>query len=84
MRLLLRFIPTGVGNTVVVANGVNENPVHPHGCGEHKRMGNLRHAMGGSSPRVWGTRCVEVIIELLVTVHPHGCGEHQNRLIGFV
>jgi len=29
----------------------------------------------GSSPRVWGTPCLWIILLVLIAVHPHGCGE---------
>ena len=33
--ILLRFIPTGVGNTHDLEGLMFENSVHPHGRGEH-------------------------------------------------
>ena len=50
-----RFIPTGVGNIHDAHNCRGAAPVHPHGCGEHKRRGKTGFVPGGSSPRVWGT-----------------------------
>ena len=32
---LIRFIPTGVGNTKDAASKLGSKAVHPHGCGEH-------------------------------------------------
>ncbi len=54
-----RFIPTRVGNTVLNADKGLCRPVHPHAGGEHP--GGRRPCLpkGGSSPRGWGTRCVE-------------------------
>ena len=34
-RGTLRFIPTGVGNTIYADTPPKRVPVHPHGCGEH-------------------------------------------------
>ena len=51
-----RFIPTGVGNTLVCDFVVLCLPVHPHGCGEHTNTKVIHRQKTGSSPRVWGTR----------------------------
>ena len=32
-------------------------PVHPHACGEHEFQARMTRSAGGSSPRMWGTRC---------------------------
>ena len=50
-----RFIPTGVGNTFPKFSRRTINPVHPHGCGEHRRRLTRLPVGNGSSPRVWGT-----------------------------
>ena len=53
--MVSRFIPTGVGN---IHSGLllpGTIPVHPHGCGEHKKETVRNKRKGGSSPRVWGT-----------------------------
>ncbi len=54
-KLLLRFIPTHVGNA---SGGVSElgfKSVHPHACGERSSFNALRNYGHGSSPRMWGT-----------------------------
>ena len=51
-----RFIPTRVGNTILIACAYEVNPVHPHACGEHALGNGLVWPPLGSSPRVWGTR----------------------------
>ena len=51
----VRFIPTGVGNTVRQPAHRGRASVHPHGCGEHQAAGKMPLAVAGSSPRVWGT-----------------------------
>ena len=53
---ILRFIPTGVGNTDDSTVGILNIAVHPHGCGEHWVMLRTTIVRGGSSPRVWGTQ----------------------------
>jgi len=54
-KYLVRFIPTGVGNTNMFLNPTAGNTVHPHGCGEHTTKGIQVTGNVGSSPRVWGT-----------------------------
>ena len=51
----LRFIPTHVGNTVVVMFIIINIAVHPHACGEHKGDPVEGTSSAGSSPRMWGT-----------------------------
>ncbi len=53
--LLLRFIPTHVGNTTRTAPPVYRESVHPHACGEHSFMHPHTVLNLGSSPRMWGT-----------------------------
>ena len=50
-----RFIPTPVGNTVLIVLCSHRPPVHPHACGEHFPGAGM-NAESGSSPRLWGTR----------------------------
>ncbi len=52
---MLRFIPTGVGNTPEDYARITPATVHPHGCGEHSGVDISFSAADGSSPRVWGT-----------------------------
>ncbi len=52
----MRFIPTGVGNTMVQITDAEADAVHPHGCGEHTPSANALATAAGSSPRVWGTQ----------------------------
>ncbi len=53
--IFLRFIPTGVGNSMRNIPTEPSIPVHPHGCGEQFFIGFLKFFSHGSSPRVWGT-----------------------------
>ncbi len=59
-----RFIPTPVGNTLPPARASCSLPVHPHACGEHGSNGNNSGVACGSSPRLWGTRRGDSLIEL--------------------
>src|SRR5690606_30266908 len=52
---ILRFIPTRVGNRHTRAAGDRDRSVHPHACGEQISSSTRNSAVGGSSPRVWGT-----------------------------
>ena len=49
-----RFIPTGVGNTVLPSRIPIRMEVHPHGCGEYQEFRQFFSPCCGSSPRVWG------------------------------
>ena len=51
-----RFIPTPVGNTPLRLRSYRHRPVHPHSCGEHVNTRMIAGMLGGSSPRLWGTR----------------------------
>ena len=50
-----RFIPTHVGNTLMLEAYKDNPPVHPHACGEHGVHFTRRAPLHGSSPRMWGT-----------------------------
>ena len=54
-EVLLRFIPTGVGNIRPWLPSDCFCAVHPHGCGEHSTVASFGLFLRGSSPRVWGT-----------------------------
>jgi len=55
---MIRFIPTGVGNTIRSSRRVTPDTVHPHGRGEHPFGGIADNLSYGSSPRAWGTHLV--------------------------
>jgi len=54
-RLILRFIPTHVGNTRTLAASGHDVAVHPHARGEHSDGNPYANLRPGSSPRAWGT-----------------------------
>ena len=54
-REKLRFIPTHVGNTIFVLSLQSSVAVHPHACGEHMSTHQKVMNHHGSSPRMWGT-----------------------------
>ena len=72
-----RFIPTGVGNTLVEVICCRLHSVHPHGRGEHQIGHRGLSATTGSSPRAWGTRYRAGPRRGSESVHPHGRGEHR-------
>ena len=53
-RVLPRFTPTRVGNTSAGRQLFTHNPVHPHACGEYKKIIFVLIILSGSPPRVWG------------------------------
>ena len=68
-RLIERFIPTHVGNTLVNVSGLLMMTVHPHARGEHLFDAAKAMDQYGSSPRTWGT-------------HGHGyAGGQEHRFI---
>ena len=54
-RIIIRFIPTPVGNTQLETFEAIIHPVHPHACGEHLPKKIYQIVTTGSSPRLWGT-----------------------------
>ena len=54
-RMMLRFIPTPVGNAVAMCGRYSPIPVHPHARGERRRIKAIGVEPYGSSPRPWGT-----------------------------
>ena len=60
VHVVLRFIPTPVGNTFVGRYSTRAPPVHPHARGEHSRTMKSPRAESGSSPRPWGTHLGEI------------------------
>ena len=53
--ILVRFIPTCVGNSTCWLHSSRGRPVHPHVCGELNVDIGFLDPGTGSSPRVWGT-----------------------------
>ncbi len=49
-----RFIPTHVGNTLSLQDGLRLIPVHPHTCGEYQCVHRYDTTIVGSSPHMWG------------------------------
>jgi len=69
-----RFIPTCVGNIKSTCCRIRQCAVHPHVCGEHNTAAVITMAMGGSSPRVWGTCLVWNVFFQNMRVIPTGVG----------
>ena len=53
-----RFTPTPVGNASRAREHTSRSSVHPHACGERVFDKAGRFRVGGSPPRLWGTRRV--------------------------
>ena len=49
--------PHACGEHIAMVLAEYRASVHPHACGEHLGRRVRDHAAGGSSPRMWGTRC---------------------------
>ena len=54
--LIGRFIPTPVGNTILINLVYIASTVHPHARGKHLELGGGRDGLVGSSPRPRGTQ----------------------------
>jgi len=53
-----RFIPAHAGNTIRLSALRATSSVHPRACGEHRSQIQSNGALGGSSPRMRGTRSI--------------------------
>ncbi len=75
-----RFIPTHVGNTIWLNDGLLMIAVHPHACGEHVFGGLSCWLESGSSPRMWGThsnRSPQIPQYRFIPTHVgNTCGQH--------
>ena len=56
IAILLRFIPTPVGNSFSFSRPQISISVHPHACGELLEPDHKLADRIGSSPRLWGTQ----------------------------
>ena len=77
---LMRFIPTCVGNSLLICSMAGKQSVHPHVCGELDCGCGIIVRTSGSSPRVWGTLGQSAFFQVESTVHPHVCGELTGRI----
>ena len=73
-----RFIPACAGNTPRRDRPSRPAAVHPRVCGEHVSSLFQFDYIGGSSPRVRGTRSACFVSCACSTVHPRVCGEHSR------
>ena len=55
-----RNIPTRVGRTSSTRVPIRHISEHPHACGENRSMRGTTRAAIGTSPRVWGERCLRL------------------------
>ena len=70
-----RFIPACAGNSEARTAWASMRPVHPRVCGELNADKLADLWLGGSSPRVRGTRKHSPIPTTPTAVHPRVCGE---------
>ena len=71
---VLRFIPTGVGNTCWPRSWRAPYAVHPHRRGEHCRPWGRRLPLPGSSPQAWGTHDTLALSGTCMRFIPTGVG----------
>ncbi len=57
----LRYIPTHVGNRVVMPVVSAIIAVHPHACGEQAAFATFGCTRYGTSPRMWGTGLIKIV-----------------------
>jgi len=74
-----RFIPTHVGNTRSVRIGLAGGTVHPHACGEHPGTEIPVGTAVGSSPRMWGTHGLALMIFWIFRFIPTHVGNTHRR-----
>ena len=79
-----RFIPTPVGNAVLLTRGALAPAVHPHARGERQAPGRHAWIRCGSSPRPWGTpfrgRPMSTVTRFIPTPVGNACGRtHASR-----
>ena len=75
-ELLLRFIPTCVGNTFCRRLQAAHWKVHPHMRGEYSSLEPSSFVVAGSSPHAWGIRMPRRFAMCATPVHPHMRGEY--------
>jgi len=71
-----RFIPTSVGNTVMLCFFLSIPAVHPHIRGEYRCVFSYVRLDVGSSPHPWGIPTTCTPLFSAVPVHPHIRGEY--------
>ncbi len=75
-RLLVRFIPTCVGNIQNFGGRAFVASVHPHVCGEHSTGRRQKIYMRRFIPTCVGNIPSARLLPASAAVHPHVCGEH--------
>jgi len=77
--VMARFIPTYMGNAVLICCSIPMYAVHPHVHGERVVFRGVRLTDFGSSPRTWGTLLSESPSELPVRFIPTYMGNAASR-----
>ena len=72
--IVWRFIPTGVGNTLLSIKDSGWSAVHPHRRGEHMFVYKAMKLNPGSSPQAWGTQLRTKITYCNLRFIPTGVG----------
>ena len=74
-----RFIPTSVGNTLLMAGYNVWDAVHPHIRGEHKDNLGFQLVVFGSSPHPWGTHRHRSLLKFRLRFIPTSVGNTRLR-----
>ncbi len=77
--VLVRFIPTHVGNTLRAPWSILPITVHPHARGEHARQSRVAESKPRFIPTHVGNTQRHRTEQHLASVHPHARGEHRDR-----
>ena len=78
-EVMVRAIPTGVGNTPPRPAAPSTAPGHPHGRGEHSSVDPSSSSSVGPSPRAWGTRSRMPPVTVPQRAIPTGVGNTSPR-----
>ncbi len=73
-----RFIPAPAGNAPAPCRRMPWPAVHPRACGERCAGKCWGRNIGGSSPRLRGTRLRLICWYFMSAVHPRACGERAT------
>ena len=66
-----------MGNTAFYQNAVPDHAVHPHACGEHISPRAIFSCASGSSPRLWGTPQIRLLLPVYARFIPTPVGNTQ-------
>ena len=74
----LRFTPTGVGKPRIDHERKQRSAVHPHRCGETRRLWRNQAPTNGSPPQVWGNPLDRIMRHEYLRFTPTGVGKPRS------